>query len=276
MSKKIAFLLGSAATVLACGGGVDPEAASAPLTFEQFEAKAFKEPDTGVYVFNGDETADSREDLREHYLRYLETHRAVLAGQHGLGKRDQPLIVNRVRGQDDVWSSAQAQNLSYCINQSSFSPSEYGALVTAMNAAAGAWEGAARVNFVHNNSADASCRKNSPVVFTVRRVCVGQYLARAFFPSSRQKEILVDCTAFGNIKPWSLTGVLTHELGHTIGLRHEHTRPESGTCFEDNSWRALTPYDSASVMHYPQCNGTNNGDLSLTTNDRAGAGILYP
>jgi hypothetical protein len=26
-------------------------------------------------------------------------------------------------------------------------------------------------------------------------------------------------------------------------------RPESGTCFEDNNWRPLTPYDSASIMH---------------------------
>ncbi len=68
---------------------------------------------------------------------------------------------------------------------------------------------------------------------------------------------------------------MRHELGHTIGLRHEHTRPESGTCFEDNNWRALTSYDAASVMHYPQCNGSNNGDLNLTAADKAGVAALY-
>jgi serralysin len=44
----------------------------------------------------------------------------------------------------------------------------------------------------------------------------------------------------------------------------------------NSSWRALTAYDSSSVMHCPQCNGTNSGDLVLTALDRTGAGSLYP
>jgi hypothetical protein len=67
---------------------------------------------------------------------------------------------------------------------------------------------------------------------------------------------------------------ITHELGHTLGFRHEHTRPEAGTCFEDNNWRPLTPYDSASIMHYPQCNGTSS-NLSMTASDRQGIVALY-
>ena len=98
------------------------------------------------------------------------------------------------------------------------------------------------------------------------------------WPSSSRKsrEVLIATSSFGNISPWTLTGVLRHELGHTIGFRHEHTRPESGACFEDNNWRALTAYDSSSVMHYPQCNGTQNGDLVLTNLDKQGASALYP
>jgi hypothetical protein len=109
-------------------------------------------------------------------------------------------------------------------------------------------------------------------------VTTTQYLARAFFPSSsrRSREVLISTSSFGNIAPWTLTGVLRHELGHTIGFRHEHTRPESGTCFEDNNWRALTAYDASSVMHYPQCNGTQTGDLVLTNLDKQGATALYP
>ena len=83
----------------------------------------------------------------------------------------------------------------------------------------------------------------------------------------RNREVLIDCTSFGNINPYTLRGILRHELGHVLGFRHEHTRPEAGTCFEDNSWRPLTPYDSSSVMHYPQCNGSNPGDLTLTDLD---------
>jgi len=65
-----------------------------------------------------------------------------------------------------------------------------------------------------------------------------------------------------------------HELGHTLGFRHEHTRPESGTCFEDNNWRPLTPYDSASIMHYPQCNGSSQ-NLNWTQRDADGIKALY-
>ena len=98
-------------------------------------------------------------------------------------------------------------------------------------------------------------------------------MTRSCSPSGRsQRNVLIDGTAFNTT--WTLTNILTHELGHTLGFRHEHTRPEAGTCFEDNNWRALTTYDSASTMHYPQCNGTSQ-DLSMTTRDRQGAASLY-
>jgi hypothetical protein len=37
----------------------------------------------------------------------------------------------------------------------------------------------------------------------------------------------------------------------------------------------VTNYDSASVMHYPQCNGTQGGDLVLTSLDRQGVSSVY-
>jgi serralysin len=242
-----------------------------PLTFDEFRAQATVD-NSGVWVVNGDEPIETEEALLDTYWRYRASHDRA----NGLGTTEQPSIVNRVRGQDDVYSASQAQNLTYCINRSAFSAAEYSALVTAMNSATGAWESASGggVNFTHNSAADANCRKGA-AFFSIKRVCTGQYLARAFFPSSKQKEILVDCTSFSNLQPWTLAGVMRHELGHTLGLRHEHTRPESGTCFEDNNWRALTAYDSDSVMHYPQCNGSNNGDLVITASDRAGIDALY-
>ena len=70
------------------------------------------------------------------------------------------------------------------------------------------------------------------------------YLARAFFPNEERAErnVLIDESSF-HVDPdgaLQLVGILRHELGHTLGWRHEHTRPESGTCFEDNNWRPLT------------------------------------
>lgn len=146
-----------------------------------------------------------------------------------------------------------------------------------MRDAARAWESAADVHFRHDASQDASCNASNPnVVFDVELVSGQPYLARAFFPNYARgnRNLNIDATSF-SAAPYTLTGILRHELGHTIGFRHEHTRPEAATCFKDNNWRPLTPYDAASVMHYPQCSGTNTGDLTLTAMDSTGVRNLY-
>ena len=246
------------------------------LTYEEFKAQAYQEPDTGMFIINGDEAIETEAGLMQAYDNFLRSVSAAELRDEGLSETEQFSIVNTVNGRDDVWNSNTAKNLTYCIKVDGY----YSRTVQAMNAAAGAWESAAGggINFVHDTSQDGNCtNKNNNVVFNVRTIRTRQYLARAFFPSyaRRSREIIIATDSFGNINPWTLEGVLRHELGHTLGLRHEHTRPESGACFENNSWRALTAYDSDSVMHYPQCNGTNNGDLVLTNADKAGISALY-
>ena len=268
----------STTAVLAIGLWAGCSSGQDTLSYEEFKARAYQEPDTGLYVFNGDELVETEDAMHALYESYLASVAAAADREDGLATTEQGLAVNRVNGQDDKWSASAALNLTYCISSSSFG-SRYSAMVTAMNTATAEWESAAGngVNFVHVSSEDANCSSRSAVVFNVRQVTTNQYLARAFFPSTSRKgrEILVSSSSFGNISPWTLTGVLRHELGHTIGFRHEHTRPESGTCFEDTNWRALTAYDSSSVMHYPQCNGSQNGDLVLTNLDKSGAAALY-
>jgi serralysin len=266
-------LLRSAAALLSfglvagCGGG------ESQPTWEQFQLMTHQEADTGYYVVDGDELIETQDQLRAYYDAYV-----AARPDDGTGEVQQGLIVNRVGGSDDKWSSTNARNLTYCIN-SNFG-SRKSAVVTALNNATAAWEGTANVNFVYSSAQDSNCSSsNSSVIFNVRQVSGQSYLARSFFPSSsrRAREVLIDASSFGSISPYTLTGILRHELGHTIGFRHEHTRPEAGgVCFEDNSWRALTTYDSASVMHYPQCNGSNRGDLVLTSKDKSGARSLYP
>ena len=231
------------------------------MSFEEFEAGVFQEADSGVYIVNGDTPITDIKHLREFYDRY------VRAGA---------LIVDTAGGVDDKWSDSQKLNITYCV--STKFGSNYNAVISAMASATGAWASAANVKFVYVSAQDSNCTaSNNNVVFDVNPVNVnGQYLARAFFPNNARstRNVLIDNTAFTTSGSPTLTGILRHELGHTIGFRHEHTRPESGTCFEDNNWRPLTPYDSASIMHYPQCNGSSD-DLSFTSTDGNGVRALY-
>lgn len=244
------------------------------LSYEDFRDQAYQDPESGVFVVNGDEMVETEGDMLAVYQRYLESARQA---ETGLATIEQGLIVNRVSGRDDKWAAATASNLTYCISRTSFG-TRYNTVVSAMNSATAAWEGTASVNFVHSTSLDGNCTRTTGVVFNVRQVSGGGFLASAFFPSSSRsaREVLIDTSSFGSISPYTLTGILRHELGHALGFRHEHTRPEAGTCFENSSWRSLTTYDSASVMHYPQCNGSNRSDLVLTSRDRTGARALYP
>jgi len=242
-------------------GDLDENVAETGMSFDEFMSVIYQEPDTGVYIVNGDETIEGFDKLVEFYTKL----------------QDGALIVHQSGGADAKWSDTQKLNLTYCVS-TSFG-SHYDAVVQAMASATGAWEAAANIKYVHVSAQDSNCTSsNKNVVFDVNPVNAGgRYLARAFFPnqSRSSRNVLIDGSSFGNISPWSLTGVLRHELGHTLGFRHEHTRPEAGVCYEDSSWRPLTNYDSSSVMHYPQCNGTQNGDLTLTNLDKAGAAALY-
>ncbi len=240
-------------------------------TFDEFEAEVFKEPgENGKYIVDGDIAIADRKQLRE----FFDAMKATVDGTaHG------KLVINERNGVIDAWTSAKKKQLTYCISNN-FDARK--AQVSAdMQAATQEWEKAANVDFIHVAAQDAACTaSNNNVVFDVNPVDVdGEYLARAFFPGDQRadRNVLIDQSSFG-LEPdekLQLVGILRHELGHTLGWRHEHTRPEAGACFEDSEYKPITSYDKFSVMHYPQCNGGGDWSLTLTALDRAGAACIY-
>lgn len=96
--------------------------------------------------------------------------------------------------------------------------------------------------------------------------------------------------ADGDGRPWFDHAL--HELGHSLGLAHEHQRPDAldASCLPKaascpaatdppNQLVCMTPYDQDSVMNYQDLScgiDGNYGHNGLSAWDRLGLHILYP
>lgn len=244
-------------------------------TFEEFKEALYCEPGSNVCIVQGDIPVFGDAQLRNVY--------------EGLVGGGQALTVMRSEHVDALWDRTRRFDLSYCVSDAFGDRKDD--IVFAMNEAVADWEAIAHVKFRHATEHDARCNeRNAQVLFDVNPSPeFAFYLARAFFPSNgirRDRRVLINLPAvddslneptFGG--KLSLRGILRHELGHTLGFRHEHIRPENAEaffCFEDDDFRPLTEYDSKSVMHYPQCEGEGDWSLEFTTIDEQGARFFYP
>jgi hypothetical protein len=195
---------------------------------------------------------------------------------------------------DDVWSATQRRDLRFCIARE-VSGATRTRLVDAAVAAANAWNNVAGVRFVYDASQDDNCNAgNTNVVFDIHvNFSSPSYAARAFFPSQPRatRNVQVESGFLASASLATLTSVMTHELGHALGFRHEHIRSsQSGApqeCQESAGLnRTLTPYDGRSVMHYSQCNGAlpalftrtamiPGAGQAISARDVEGARLLY-
>jgi hypothetical protein len=181
---------------------------------------------------------------------------------------------------DDRFSANEQLNLKYCVS-TAFGINQ-GAMVAAMAVAADAWHQVANVSFTYVSTNDSACSQtdNLPASVDFKVAPWTGAGACSYWPRSGVNcvpKTLVFNTSY-NFSPMTTTGALTHELGHILGLHHEHSRADAAipmcTAYE---MRYLTAYDSSSIMGYPAVWGgcSIGGGNVLTVSDGIGIRSLY-
>jgi hypothetical protein len=216
------------------------------------------------------------------------------------GRSESALILNLYEGADDVWTPSERVDITYCV--STRFGEHHARAVQEMSEAARGWEDAAYVQFIYQSEYDSDCAyPDAPVMFTVELIFLGtgEAGAESFPPSyvhSGQFHWLgIALPAYDSLDRSldlrTSLGAFTHELGHILGFRHEHIRPEatqppfSYDCFDEpvsegnDAWRAIpevAQYDPNSAMHYGTGRCGPLKDFALTDTDRAAAHVVYP
>lgn len=192
---------------------------------------------------------------------------------------------------DRSWDVGRKLDLTYCLGEfTDATLRERTAL--ALRVGTAQWERASGVNFIHRVAFDGTgeCEAPGSAAFTIRQGSAdecgarGCPLAAASFPPGDPEEdgprLLVWPDALDS-EMYSLEMVVLHELGHLLGLVHEHSRFEQSReiCVDAASteFRGLTYPDPASVMGDARCPGISEASSQgrLSRGDRLGAAILY-
>src|SRR5439155_23200877 len=194
----------------------------------------------------------------------------------------QLVIVRLSNGKFAGWQPGQP--IRYVVNKAAFGTS-YDLVVDSMHRAAKNWmDTGANVIFEHLQAKDTLPRAQlidqggAPIGFTFLVEAAnlpGGTIAMSFFPPDpKNRRRLLIAPSWLNFD--RKVGVLTHELGHVLGFRHEHIRTEApqGCGKEDLGFDVpITEYDRDSIMHYI-CGGINP-PLTISALDREGVRACY-
>ncbi|PCC68796.1 Repeat domain-containing protein [Nannocystis exedens] len=260
------------------------EAADDETTFEEFRDATERSVDyPQLFVVEGDMLM-SEDQLRSYFDRRIQPRAYSTKGTDG---------------HNAAWRVDRKLTLTYCVDavtgdaNGGFTPAEHALVVAAMKQASLEWELAGDVNFIHRPSADTGdCDfPSADVYFTVEKSAATGCGMNAFGPGGlAQPDPIIRVVTItqdavdGCNDPLSATFTLLeglrHELGHVIGLEHEHYRNtgvDNPRCDDTEfvNFQKLSEIDPASVMWYDFCDGGEGTHSSLTRRDAAAARFLY-
>ncbi|PCC68765.1 Repeat domain-containing protein [Nannocystis exedens] len=253
-------------------------------SWEEFRAQVTPVADQDdVWIVEGDMLVQSEASLRYYY----DTRVAVAKPRAWVELENNDF--------DDIHDVGRKLALTYCVSDefvTQYSAQKKAEVVAWMHTYTADWERAADVNFVYRPEFDATCTgPSNDAWYAVRPTpglggacAAGGFPFPAIFQTNREI-LLAPPLLNGSIGCSDIPRIMRHELGHVLGLQHEHTHPgvtdpvnDGDDCEPDSGpARPLSEFDSYSVMAYkgtPQ--GCNNDPLAtLSRRDAAGVGLQY-
>jgi hypothetical protein len=251
-----------------------------PISFDEYRDRYALQTRDGRWWVEEDLPFDTERDLYVYYARMV----------LGRGPDDSALTVKNDDQIDEIWPVDTKLALSYCIGDTG-GAANYAKIRDAMDQATREWEFAADVNFIHLSQHDgAGCEPGeNGVLFRVRRGVAGDCSgeaprACAFFPGSSSRDLNFMDSVLDDPRG-DFLGTTRHELGHVLGLWHEHARFDQSdadsacksSIGDPWDWRGVTHGDEYSVMAYHYCDGisTDGYDREISRYDAMGLRFLY-
>ncbi|MBQ0822667.1 hypothetical protein KBI52_20995 [Microvirga sp. HBU67558] len=190
-------------------------------------------------------------------------------------RRSSDELIVMTKGETLAKWDKQNRKLTYAIDRKTFSASDYTRVKENFRKAVPAWTDNCNcgLSITHRPEFDMNPSLDK-VTFIIRYDAkMLDFLALAFFPTDPKfsRYLLVGPSYF-EPNGYDPVGIFRHEIGHILGYRHAFVAGVPGCEYynkaEDRNWKALSSYDSESVMHY-LCGGGGSPAFTLSKKDKA-------